>query len=385
MWKGALTKVLEIDRAAGAGAWAVEEVGVDQGCLTADLRTDSRHCRWREFLWRWAVQRSNSPQPTLIHRGGWGFPDTLMRKKERMRVRLTRITLGKLEFISDRFFIYPTSKAMLKLLRLAAICVLTGSPLWAAPSKLDLKDGDRVLLIGDTLMERENNYGYLEARMRQEFPGRSFAVRNLAYSGDSPLGASRASFDPVDKGVDSLKQQLAVVRPTVAILGYGMAASLEDLTYRQNDPVLNPDPARYGLDHSPAKFRRELLALMDLIKEASPGGSVRFVFVGPVRHEDMRGTRPGLPDPAGHNALLAEYEKVIEQLAAEKQSPFVRGEWKQAAGINLAQGTDNGIHLTNSFSVKPSCGKMPSFFTAAAPLITRTSSASGKANKDATP
>ena len=267
-------------------------------------------------------------------------------KKERMRVRLTRITLGKLEFISDRFFIYPTSKAMLKLLRLAAICALTGSPLWAAPSKLDLKDGDRVLLIGDTLMERENNYGYLEARMRQEFPGRSFAVRNLAYSGDSPLGASRASFDPVDKGVDSLKQQLAVVRPTVAILGYGMAASLEDLTYRQNDPVLNPDPARYGLDHSPAKFRRELLALMDLIKEASPGGSVRFVFVGPVRHEDMRGTRPGLPDPAGHNALLAEYEKVIEQLAAEKQSPFVRGEWKQAAGINLPQGTDNGIHLT---------------------------------------
>ena len=235
---------------------------------------------------------------------------------------------------------------MLKLLRLAAICALTGSPLWAAPSKLDLKDGDRVLLIGDTLMERENNYGYLEARMRQEFPGRSFAVRNLAYSGDSPLGASRASFDPVDKGVDSLKQQLAVVRPTVAILGYGMAASLEDLTYRQNDPVLNPDPARYGLDHSPAKFRRELLALMDLIKEASPGGSVRFVFVGPVRHEDMRGTRPGLPDPAGHNALLAEYEKVIEQLAAEKQSPFVRGEWKQAAGINLPQGTDNGIHLT---------------------------------------
>lgn len=220
-------------------------------------------------------------------------------------------------------------------------------PLFAAERKLEIQDGDRVLLIGDVLIERENNYGYLEARIRREFPGRNFAVRNLGYSGDSPLGASRASFDPVDKGVESLKEQLAVVKPTVAILGYGMAASLDDLTYRKNDPVLNPDPARYGLDHSPAKFRRDLLALMDLITQASLGGQVRFVFVGPIRHEDLRATRPGLPDPAEHNALLAEYEKVIEQLAAEKKAPFVRGEWQKAAGIDLAQGTDNGIHLTS--------------------------------------
>ena len=213
-----------------------------------------------------------------------------------------------------------------------------------AESKLDLRDGDRVLLIGDVLMERENNYGYLEAAMRREFPGRNFAVRNLGYSGDSPLGASRASFDPVAKGVDSLKEQLAVVKPTVAILGYGMAASLDELTYRKNDPVLNPDPARYGTDHTPAKFRRELLQLMDLIAAASPKGDVRFVFVGPIQHEDLRATRPGLPDPAEHNAILAEYEKVLRELAAEKKAPYVTGSWRQT-GINLAQGTDNGVHL----------------------------------------
>lgn len=217
----------------------------------------------------------------------------------------------------------------------------------AAERKLEIHDGDRVLLIGDVLVERENNYGYLEAKLRREFAGKSFAVRNLGYSGDSPLGASRASFDPVDKGVEALKEQLAVVKPTVAILGYGMAASLDDLTYRKNDPVLNPDPVRYGVDHSPTKFRTELLALMDLIKAASPEGKVRFVFLGPIKHEDMRATRPGLPDPAEHNALLAEYEKVMEQLAAEKHSPFVRGEWQKAAGIDLAHGTDNGIHLNS--------------------------------------
>ena len=180
--------------------------------------------------------------------------------------------------------------------------------------------------------------------MRQRFPGKNFAVRNLGYSGDSPLGASRASFDPVAKGVDSLREQLAVVKPTVAVLGYGMAASLDDLTYRRNDPVLNPDPARYGVDHSPAKFRRELTELMELIVKASPQGQVRFVFVGPIRHEDLRATRPGLPDPAEHNALLAQYEQVLRELAAERKAPFVRGDWKDA-GVELAQGTDNGIHL----------------------------------------
>ncbi len=235
---------------------------------------------------------------------------------------------------------------MLKFIRFTALWALACSPVWAAERKLEIQEGDRVLLIGDAFIERENNYGYLESRMRQEFPGRNFAVRNLGYSGDSPLGASRASFDPVEKGTESLKEQLAVVKPTVAVLGYGMAASLDDLTYRKNDPVLNPDPARYGLDHSPEKFRKDLLALIDLIKKASPEGKVRFVFVGPVRHEDLRSTRPGLPDPAEHNALIAGYEKVIETLAAEQQSPFIRGEWKQSAGIDLAQATDNGIHLT---------------------------------------
>ena len=226
------------------------------------------------------------------------------------------------------------------------LSVLLASALSAfAEAKLTLQDGDRVLLIGDVLIERENNFGYLETKMRREFPGRNFAVRNLGYSGDSPLGASRASFDPVAKGVDSLKEQLAVVKPTVAVLGYGMAASLNELTYRKNDPVLNPDPARYGLDHSPAKFRREMLQLMDLITAASPGGKVRFVFVGPIQHEDLRASRPRLPDPAEHNAILAEYAKVLRELAAEKNAPFIAAEWQNTAGIKLAHGTDNGVHL----------------------------------------
>lgn len=68
---------------------------------------------------------------------------------------------------------------------LTALCAFA-TGLFAAEPQLVLHDGDRVLLIGDVLMERENNFGYLETKMRREFPGRNFAVRNLGYSGDSP-------------------------------------------------------------------------------------------------------------------------------------------------------------------------------------------------------
>jgi putative heme-binding domain-containing protein len=84
---------------------------------------------------------------------------------------------------------------------------------------------------------------------------------------------------------------------------------------------------------------------MDLITKHSAGGKVRFVILGPIAHEDLRGTRPGLPNPAEHNKLLAAYGRSLAELAAEKNIPFVQAEWK-AHGIALDQGTENGIHLT---------------------------------------
>src|SRR5882757_342314 len=150
-----------------------------------------------------------------------------------------------------------------------------------AAEPFEIKNGDRVLFLGDTLLEREGTYGYLETRMHEQFPDRRFTVRNLAFSADTPLGWSRASFDPAAKGFDRLKEQLALVKPTVVFLGYGMAASLQELTDRRNDPTMNPDPARYGAEPMSAeRFKKELGQLMDAIKEIS-GAAPRFVLLSP--------------------------------------------------------------------------------------------------------
>src|ERR1700743_3312800 len=98
-------------------------------------------------------------------------------------------------------------RLMRPLLRLL-VCVLGLASLHAA-EPFEIKDGDRVLFLGDTLLEREGTYGFLETRLDEQFPDRHFIVRNLASSADTPLGWSRASFDPAAKGFDRLKEQIA--------------------------------------------------------------------------------------------------------------------------------------------------------------------------------
>lgn len=229
-----------------------------------------------------------------------------------------------------------------------------------AAEPFEIKNGDRVLFIGDTLIEREGNYGFLETRLHEQFRDRQFTVRNLGFSADTPLGWSRASFDPAAKGMDRIKEQVALVKPTVVFVGYGMAASLQESSDRRNDPTMNPDPARYGAEPMTAdRFKKELGQLLDAITEVS--GQVRFVLLSPIKHEDLRPGRPGLPDPERHNTLIEQYSKATEQLASERAARFVKvtdfatsdlsklaASLARTADPTETALTTNGIHLTEN-------------------------------------
>lgn len=233
-----------------------------------------------------------------------------------------------------------------RLLLLAPAALIAAASASAAENATAIQNGDRVLFLGDTLLEREGSAAALETRMFLASEGVEFTARNLSFSADLPTGVSRASFDPAATGKDRLREQLALVKPTVAILGFGMAASLEQMTYASGDPNLNADPARYGSNFSPAKFKADLAALMDAISASNDGKPVRFILLAPIRHEDLRASRPGLPDPSAHNALLAEYTAAIQQLAGERGAKFVDpSSLLQQTGSKPL--TDNGIHPSN--------------------------------------
>src|SRR6476646_11039747 len=95
-----------------------------------------------------------------------------------------------------------------------------------AAASFELRDGDRVVFLGDTLIEREQHFGYLELALTTRFPDRDVTFRNIGWSADTPAGDSRfglsllqAGLEPPDEGWTQLREQIRQLRPTVVILG----------------------------------------------------------------------------------------------------------------------------------------------------------------------
>jgi glucose/arabinose dehydrogenase len=214
-------------------------------------------------------------------------------------------------------------KAMQRLLFFLLAAFLGSSARAADAPKFELKDGDRVVFLGDTFIEREQLDSYIETMLTIRFPDRNVVFRNLGWSADTPLGESRASFDPPEKGFDRLKEHLQQVKPSVVMLSHGMANSFK---------------GQPGL----AIFEGDMRKLCKAIEDIS-GPSVRFLFLGPIPHEKL--PLP-LPDPAKHNENLKLYSDALKKLAAEKNAPFVDLFHSVAALESKTPLTDNGIHLS---------------------------------------
>ncbi len=199
----------------------------------------------------------------------------------------------------------------------------------ASNNAFKFQKNDRIALIGDTLIEREQTWGMLEARLTARFPHHKLIFRNFAWSGDNPAGQSRASFDwskPRNTWQELIIRELEAFQPTVVMIGYGMASSL------------------VGMQEL-GTFKADLNRLLDRIQETSKKNeSARVVLFSPVRHEAMGGD---LPDPSAHNRVLKSYTSSIAEVARQRSLPFID------LFNNLGDGhadpfkrpfTDNGIH-----------------------------------------
>lgn len=82
-------------------------------------------------------------------------------------------------------------------------------------------DGDMIAWIGDTFVEREPAYGYLETWLMTRFPNRSIRMRNLGWSADVVTCESRARFGTPKDGFEHLMNTLEVVKPSIVVLQYG--------------------------------------------------------------------------------------------------------------------------------------------------------------------
>lgn len=192
-----------------------------------------------------------------------------------------------------------------------------------AAAPFEFRDGDRVALIGNTFVEREQVYSYLETLLRSRHPDKNITFRNLGWSGDTVFGHARSYFDPPEKGFERLDKIVHELKPTVILISYGMGESFD------GEPGLAP-------------FRQQFERMLDMMKDLD----ARTVILGPTRHEDLG---PPLPDPAEHNRNLRLYADALKEIAASRGHRFIDLYEMLGDGAKAnppAPLTDNGIHLT---------------------------------------
>src|SRR5262245_48974130 len=90
-----------------------------------------------------------------------------------------------------------------------------------AAEPFELRDGDRVVLIGSTLIEREQRYGYWETALTAHWPEHNVIFRNLGWSGDTVWAEARAGFGTPEQGFKQLIEGVKGLKPTVLLIGYG--------------------------------------------------------------------------------------------------------------------------------------------------------------------
>ncbi|WP_419192987.1 SGNH/GDSL hydrolase family protein [Kolteria novifilia] len=186
----------------------------------------------------------------------------------------------------------------------------------AANEPFLLRDGDRVVLVGDTLLERAQRQGYFETALLSRFPDADVTFRNLAWSADTVNGVSRAYFDAPAKGRERLVEQLKTADPSVLILGYGRA-----------DAAAGPDQVETF-----AKDYRQLLA-------DAAGKETRLHLITPLPQE-ANSTSPD--DLSQRNETLAAYAKAVRELAEStgaRTIDLAASDESRAAPL-----TDNGVH-----------------------------------------
>ncbi|MDG2222051.1 MAG: HEAT repeat domain-containing protein, partial [Rubripirellula sp.] len=190
-----------------------------------------------------------------------------------------------------------------------ATCLISLAP-FANAATWELREGDRVVLLGDALVEQEQYSGWIEVMMSTAFPDRDVTFRNLGWSADTPAGDSRfglsllqAGREPADEGWKQLAKQIELTKPTVVVFGYGMASALEG--------------GIAGVD----KFTRDYQRLLAEIRRISP--DARFVFLSPISQIDTGHASAGQNSLDQNNSALAAYSAAIRDIAAANGKTYV--------------------------------------------------------------
>ncbi|MEQ9437888.1 MAG: SGNH/GDSL hydrolase family protein [Cyclobacteriaceae bacterium] len=189
-------------------------------------------------------------------------------------------------------------------------------------SLFELKDGDRVVFLGNSLFEFDQQYGYIEFALTSRWPDRAITFRNLGWTGDTVFGDARSYFTSPPSAYELLIQQITKAQPTVVFLAYGANEAYEGET---------------GLSH----FVDGLNQLLDEIDKLG----AKTVLLSPIPQMPAEPTVNNLEE---RNQNLQLYASAISRTAAERDMHFIdlfKPLQKLSGSIAL---TTDGVHLNET-------------------------------------
>jgi glucose/arabinose dehydrogenase len=217
-----------------------------------------------------------------------------------------------------------THRIVTALVSLAAAC------LWAAPAAmavepLKFKKGDHIALVGNTLADRMQHFGWMETLVYSRFPDQELVFRDLGFSGDEVDFKKRErndNFGTPDEWLERVKADVVF-----GFFGYNESFAGKD-----------------GV----AKFKDQLAAWVDHTqgKDYSGRGNARVVLFSPIAYEKL--DNPDLPDGVALNKQIKLYADAVAEVAKARNVPFVDlfGPSQELYKSSDKPLTVNGIHMT---------------------------------------
>ena len=196
---------------------------------------------------------------------------------------------------------------------------------------IELKPGDRIAVIGNTLADRMQHDAWLDAYLHTRFARHDLVIRHLGFAGDEVGGYTdkpdfnkRLRSAAFGSGDEWFKRVEADV--VFAFFGYNESYAGEA-----------------GID----KFKADLEAFIKHTTSQKYNGksNARVVLFSPVAHENLK--TPDLPDGTANNKRLELYTLAMAEVAKRHNVAFV--DLFHATQQLYAKATEpltiNGVHL----------------------------------------
>jgi len=281
----------------------------------------------RVFSWNRDTRAQQDYDVALSSDGGstWQPVATGVTAKKNSALAVTRVVASFDAVTNLRFMFREVRKgihsAILEIDALGEKIPPTAEELRRAAMPVELQQGDTICVIGNSLADRMQHDGWVEAVVQSETKGMELSWRDMGYSGDTLMKRSRS------RGWWSAEQYLSHAKADVIFAFFGYNESFSNDT---------------------DQFEADLKEMVGKYKGQKFNGSSapRIVLFSPIAFEN-HGVEY-LPDGKEHNERLAKYTTSLEKIAKELDVGFVDLFNPSAKLYTSAKSplTLNGVHLT---------------------------------------